>query len=262
MSNEETTTPGRMRMARLRAAIADHRRTSTPGDYKGNRTIATTALQLLAPTSPLCAKIAACGKRNPANDSRVFCEHPGCGVCMNRRAEWLFDERIWPALEATPPDRLRWVTVLMFEREDLDKGGREMDRQLRRLRHVLKKFDGGEHDVRVWGAREVERDGAAWLFHVHLLIDLGTASADDLARMLRDVWGRGERQVQVKTLKPRNHRLNIRRLTEYMTKARLTETVDGRRIWMSYANILTLVMWRDRMPAQWHRFTWGVRGEG
>jgi hypothetical protein len=47
-----------------------------------------------------------------------------------------------------------------------------------------------------------------------------------------------------------------------MTKARLTEVVDGKRIWMSYPDILALVMWRDRMPAQWHRFTWGVRGEG
>ena len=250
-------------MASLRDAIFQHLRTSTAADFKGNRKIALTALNKLAPTSPLRAKLAACGTRNQHYDSRVFCEHPACAVCMKRRSKWLFDKRLWPALEGVPPDELRWVTVLMFERADLDDAAaEEMDRQLRRLRHALKRFRGNAEGVRVWGAREVEKDGAAWVFHVHMLVDLGNADADHLAEVLRGVWGRGDRQVQVKTMRRRSHRANVRRLAEYMTKARYTQAAEGerKREWMSYEDILALVMWRDRRPAQWHRFSWGVRG--
>jgi hypothetical protein len=116
--------------------------------------------------------------------------------------------------------------------------------------------------LRVWGAREVERDGAAWTFHVHMLVDLGTGSADVLADMLRDRWGRGERQVQVKAMRRRNHRFNVRRVAEYMCKARYTQDVgEGKREWLPYEDVLALIMWRDRLPAQWHRFTWGLRLE-
>ncbi len=34
------------------------------------------ALSVLAPISPLRAKLAKCGKRNPASDSREFCRSP------------------------------------------------------------------------------------------------------------------------------------------------------------------------------------------
>ncbi len=264
MTNDDPT-PGRASMARLRDALFRELPTRTAADFKGNREMALAALNKLAPTSPLRVKLAACGTRNQSNDSRVFCEHPACAVCMKRRSKWLFDKRLWPALEAVPPDRLRWVTVLLFERADLDDGAaEEMNRQHRRLQHVLKKFAGDAEDVRVWGAREVEKDGAAWVFHVHLLVDLGTTDADRLADMLRDAWGRGDRQVQVKTMKQRSHRANVSRLAKYMTKARYTEAAEGerkrKREWMSYDDILALITWRDARPAQWHRFTWGIRG--
>jgi hypothetical protein len=45
-----------------------------------------------------------------------------------------------------------------------------------------------------------------------------------------------------------------------MTKARYTRDAGDRREWLSDEEIVTLALWRDRQPAQWHRFTWGVRG--
>jgi hypothetical protein len=112
--------------------------------------------------------------------------------------------------------------------------------------------------VRVWGAHEVERDGAEWLFHVHLLVDLAGSDPDRLAEMLRAAFGRGERQVQVKPMQLRSHRRNIFRLSQYMTKARYTHDVGERHVWMSNEDIVALALWRDYLPSQWHRFTWGV----
>jgi hypothetical protein len=43
-----------------------------------------------------------------------------------------------------------------------------------------------------------------------------------------------------------------------MTKARFTRSVGNRREWLSIEDIVTLALWRDRLSAQWHRFTWGV----
>jgi hypothetical protein len=142
-----------------------------------------------------------------------------------------------------------------------------MERQHRRLQHVLKKFAGGTGknrvaNVRVWGAREIERDGTEWQFHVHLLVDLAGGDADRLLDLLRDVWGRGDRQVQAKMMRQREHQANVLRLARYMTKARYTQSVGtgAEREWMSNEDIVAVVRWRDRQSHQWHRFTWGVRG--
>ena len=169
---------------------------------------------------------------------------------MRRRGIWLFLDRLWPMLEDVPPTRLRWITVLMFRTADLDDGAREMDRQLRRLRHILKKFAGGSgttrnHMVRIWGAREVERDGDEWVFHVHMLVDCADADPSNLTAALQDCWARGERQVQVKPMLPRSHRLNIFRITQYMTKARYSSVVDGRHAWWTNEDINTVALWRD-----------------
>jgi hypothetical protein len=177
----------------------------------------------------------------------------------------LFLDRLYPSLAAVPSSQLRWVTVLMFRRADLDEGASEMDRQLRRLRHILKKFACGagtfrDRMVRVWGAREVERDGNEWLFHVHMLIDFADADPASLAEVLRDGWGRGGREVQVKPMLPRSHRSNIYRIARYMTKARYSSVVDGRHVWWTNEDIAAIALWRDRLPSQWHRFTFGVRG--
>ena len=79
-------------MDQLRAALVADMRHRTAADPKGNRKMVIGALSVLAPTSPLRAKLARCGKRNPANDSREFCRRPCCGVCMQRQARWLFRE--------------------------------------------------------------------------------------------------------------------------------------------------------------------------
>ena len=92
----------------------------------------------------------------------------------------------------------------------------------------------------VWGAREVEPIADEWQFHVHLLIDLAGADVDKLAKMLREGWGTGARQVQVKMLERRDHRANIIRCAHYMTKARFTRTVGNRREWLSIEDIVTL----------------------
>jgi len=86
------------RMDQLRAALVTDIRHTTAADAKGNRKMVIGALSVLAPTSPLRAKLARCGKRNPANDSREFCRRACCGVCMQRQARRLFRERLWPAL--------------------------------------------------------------------------------------------------------------------------------------------------------------------
>ena len=251
------------RMDRLRAALVADMRHTTAAVAKGNRKMVIGALSVLAPTSPLRAKLARCGKRNPANDSREFCRRPCCGVCMQRQARWLFRKRLWPALENVPATRIRWVTILTHRCANLDDGVHEMKRQHRRLQHILSKFAGGTGKsrtlpVRVWGAREVEPIDDEWQFHVHLLIDLAGADADKLAEMLRDGWGTGARQVQIKVLERRDHRANIIRFAHYMTKARFTRSVGNRREWLSIEDIVTLALWRDRLSAQWHRFTWGV----
>jgi hypothetical protein len=256
----------RERMHQLRMKLLDAMRSRTPAaDAKGSRLLVSRVLLITQPDSLLGEKLAGCGKRNPRNDSRRFCEHPACPVCMRRRGVWLFLDRLFPALEGVPSSRLRWVTVLMFRCADLDEGAHEMDRQLRRLRHILKKFAGGAgaspgRMVRVWGAREVERDGSEWLFHVHMLIDFADADPASLAEMLRDGWGRGGRQVQFKPMLPRSNRLNLFRMAQYMTKARYSSAVDGRHIWWTNEDIAAIALWRDRQPAQWHRFTFGVRG--
>jgi hypothetical protein len=95
-----------------------------------------------------------------------------------------------------------------------------------------------------------------------MLIDLAGADADRLIDRLRDVWGRGDRQVQVETMQQRGHQANVLRLARYMCKARYTQSVGtgAGREWMSNEDIVALVRWRDRQSHQWHRFTWGVRG--
>ena len=125
------------RMDQLRAALVADLRHTTVADAKGNRKMAIGALSVLAPTSPLRAKLAKCGKRNPANDSREFCRRPCCGVCMQRQARWLFRKRLWPALESVPATRIRWVTILTHRCANLDDGVHEMQRQHRRLQRVL-----------------------------------------------------------------------------------------------------------------------------
>jgi hypothetical protein len=73
-------------------------RHTTAANAKGNRKMVIGALSVLASTNPLRAKLAKCGKRNPANDLRELCRSPCCGVRMRRQARWLFRERLWPAL--------------------------------------------------------------------------------------------------------------------------------------------------------------------
>jgi hypothetical protein len=259
-----TVQDARERMQKLRADLVAAMRTETPADPKGTRKLVIGALSVLTPRAALLRKLAKCGRRNEVNDSREFCCHPACGVCMERRADWLFKERLWPALESVPASRLRWITVLMFVHRDLDDGVQEMKRQHRRLQHVLKKFAGGagtsRRAVRVWGAREVEPSDDGWMFHTHLLVDLDGADPRRLGKMLRAAWGSGSRQVQIKVMQQREHRANITRLAHYMTKARYTRDAGDRREWLSNENIVTLALWRDRQPAQWHRFTFGVRG--
>ena len=131
------------RMDRLRAALVADMRHTTAADAKGNRKMVIGALSVLAPTSLLRATLARCGKRNPANDSREFCRRPCCGVCMQRQARWLFRERLWPALENVPTTQMRWVTILTHRCANLDHGVHEMQRQHRRLQHILSKFAGG-----------------------------------------------------------------------------------------------------------------------
>jgi hypothetical protein len=55
------------RMDRLRAALVADMRHTTAADAKGNRKMVIGALRVLAPTSPVRAKLARCGKRTPAN---------------------------------------------------------------------------------------------------------------------------------------------------------------------------------------------------
>ena len=250
---------GDARLRALRLALLDDRRRNTAAaDTKGGRKLVAEAVRFVQPDAPLGKRLAECGRRNPRNDSREFCEHSACPVCMRRRGDQLFLKRLWPALEEVSPSALRWVTVLMFRATDLDAGAIEADRQLRRLRHILKKFADGS-PVRVWGAREVERHGGEWLFHVHMLVDLGGAEPTVLAHLLRAVWGTGERQVQVKPMLPRSHRANVARIAQYMTKARYSSSLDGHHVWWSNEEIAAVALWRDRRSAQWHRFTFGVR---
>jgi hypothetical protein len=96
--------------------------------------------------------------------------------------------------------------------------------------------------------------------HVHLLVDLAGADPQRLGRLLRAARGAGSRQVQIKVMQQRAHRANIIRLAHYMTRARYTRDIGDHREWLSNEEIVTVAMWRDRLPAQWHRFTWGVRG--
>jgi hypothetical protein len=173
----EQFTLSRERMRRMRVALVAEMRTTTPADPKGNRKMLHGALSLLAPDSSLRRKLARCGKRDPANDSRWFCRRPSCGVCMSRQAKWLCKTHLWPSLQTTPPTQLRWITILTHQCSDLDYGAAGMQRQHRRLQRILAKFaisngkDRTDH-LRVWGAREVERIDDGWQFHVHMLVDL------------------------------------------------------------------------------------------
>lgn len=256
----------RERMRDLKNRLIDEQRSkTTAANAKGCRALVSLVLRITHPDSRLGRKLDACGKRNPRNDSRVFCEHPACAVCMRRHGAWLFVDRLFPALETVPPAQLRWITVLMFRCGDLDDGACEMGRQIRRLRHILAKLAGGAgasraRKIRVWGAKEVVREGDQWLFHVHMLVDLAGSEPSTLAGVLRDAWGRGAKQVQVKPMLQRSHRLNIFRLSEYMTKARYSSVVGGRHLWWTNSEIAAVALWRDHQPAQWHRFTFGVRG--
>jgi len=137
-----------------------------------------------------------------------------------------------------------------------------MKRQQRRLQHVLNKFasiagDGGDA-VRVWGSKDVERTDGGWQFHIHMLVDLGGANADELAKMLRCAW-KGARHVQIKPMEARDHEANLTRLAHYLIKARFTHSVGNRREWLPVEQIVELALWRDGLPAQWHRFSWHVR---
>lgn len=256
---------GDERLRRYRLASLDEvRRTTTAADAKGGRSLVAEVVQFVQPDARLGRRLTQCGRRNPRNDSREFCERAACPKCMQRRGIWLFLDRTWPALKDVPPSRLRWVTVLMFRTADSDDGFRKMKGQHRRLQHILKKFAGGggrdrTYPVRVWGAREVEPDGDKWLFHVHMLIDFADADPSGLAELLRGAWGSGDRQVQVKHMEPRPHRSNIYRLTLYMTKARYASMVDGKYLWWTNEQIAAVALWRDRHPSQGHRFTWGVK---
>jgi hypothetical protein len=224
------------------------------------------AMSVLEANVPLRRKMARCGERNANNDTRWFCGHVACPVCMQRRGTRLFRQRLWPALHTVSPDRLRWITVLMISDASLDDGAIRMIRQHRRLQYVFQKFAGGTGKnrttkMRVWGAREVERAGSEWLFHTHLLVDLAGSNPDRLARLLRGTWP-GDRHVQVKGMEKRDHQKNLERLARYMCKARYTKAVDSgtERMWMTNEEIVALVGWRDRQSSQWYRFTWGVRG--
>jgi hypothetical protein len=112
--------------------------------------------------------------------------------------------------------------------------------------------------MHIWGCREVERDGGEWVFHVHMIVDLFTVTADELGDALREAWP-APRAVMVKKLTDGNYAANIHRLARYMMKARYTMSAGDRRVWMDMKDIAALAEWRDRIPVHWHRWTWGVR---
>jgi hypothetical protein len=93
-----------------------------------------------------------------------------------------------------------------------------------------------------------------------MLVDLAGVDPDLVAKRLRDAWGRGNRQVQVKSLNAQRHQYaNLYRIASYMTKPRYTYAAEDRRLWLSNEDIAALALWRDRLPNQWHRFTIAVR---
>jgi hypothetical protein len=173
----EQFTLSRERMRRTRVALVAEMRTSTPADPKGDRKMLHGALSLLGPDSSLRRKLAGCGKRDPANDSRWFCRRPSYGVCMSRQAKWLCKTHLWPSLQATPPTQLRWITILTHQCSDLDDGAAEMQRQHRRLQRIMAKFAASNgkdrtHHLRVWGAREVERTDDGWEFSMFTCLSI------------------------------------------------------------------------------------------
>ena len=131
--------------------------------------------------------------------------------------------------------------------------------EMRTTKFAISNGKDRTHHLRVWGAREVERIDDGWQFHVHMLVDLSGVDGNALAKGLRTAWS-GYRQVQTKLMEKRDHQANLMRLAHYMTKARYTSSVGNRREWLSNGDMVTLAQWRDRQSAQWHRFTWNVRG--
>lgn len=252
-------------MQRLRAALIDDIRSNTAATSRGTRKM----LLLAMPNGDLKKKLAACRAeetRKGASRSRYLCEHPACPLCMWKKSRDHFKRVLWPALAHVPPTRLRWVTVLTNTWPDLDDGAREATRQHRRLQHALKlaatdrRHPGVIVPIHVWGCREVEKDGAKWVFHVHMLVDVFTLTPDELGTALRAAWP-APRAVMIKTLTDRDHQINIKRLAAYMMKARYTVSGPERREWMDLPDIAAVAAWRDRMPAQWHRWCWGVKRE-
>ena len=250
---------------RLRAALVDDIRSNTAATSRGTRKM----LLLAMPDGDLKKKLAACRAeetRKGASRSRYLCEHPACPLCMRKKARDHFNRVLWPALEHVPSKRLRWVTVLTNTSADLDDGACEATRQHRRLQHALKlaATDRRHQEfivpMHVWGCREVEKDGAEWVFHVHMLVDLFAVTPEDLGAALRAAWPE-PRAVMIKHLTDRDHKINIKRLSAYMMKARYTVSGPERREWMDFPDIVRVAEWRDRMPTQWHRWSWGLKRE-
>ena len=61
-------------------------------------------------------------------------------------------------------------------------------------------------------------------------------------------------------MEQRDHHANLMRLAHSHDQFGVHEFVGNRREWLSNREMVTLAQWRDRQSAQWHRFTWNVRG--
>jgi hypothetical protein len=275
----------RSALERARAALLEDARKSTSAqDHKAARWLIVLSLPL---DSPLRRRMQRCGRRSADTDQRYDCDLPACPVCAGRRGDRYFKRTMWPALEHVPMQQLRWVTIVTHLATHLADGVRQMAAHHRSLKHIIAKLGTGQ-GLRVFGAREVDvyrtsdwsglspakRDlltalnwpsdhrGPVFAFHLHMVIDLGRVSSDNLGAALRVRWA-GVRRVHVMGLNARRKlEINLRNLACYPVKARMTREVgEDRRAWLDAAEITQLVTWMCSIGVRWFRFSFGVRGD-
>ena len=112
----------------------------------------------------------------------------------------------------------------------------------RKLETSLKRFVSKSGcRVRIWASREVERRDGSWIPHIHAIVDLAGADAVRFSVTLRSVFGLGNREVHVAAMKDRSRSANFARLSQYLTKVRYQQPVDGgQHRWMTDQDISSI----------------------
>ncbi|WP_152529619.1 hypothetical protein [Aliihoeflea sp. 2WW] len=222
----------------------------SPGRHEHNERI----MDALGWGHDLSSRMRECGEVDAHNNMR-YCRIPHCSRCSMVRRGKETKKAIRESFLGVPNERLAFVTILLPVTSQLGLVADLMKREKRRLINLLKRKrrqDSRWNGVHMTGFWEIDRidaldlpklsqqkqralgelgapvlamaGGTIWIPHVHVIVDLGGVSLDELRKALRGDGRRTAYQLHVQGFRanlPVNE--NLKKAIRYCLKFRLEQ---------------------------------------